>query len=104
MPDAFVSALAGFVVVVGATLTRALTDRADRLSRLRTAYVDWFLALNQLITGSGHYDLADTHRSEMPRASDRTPEVPGPGLRAFDRSLAASHFGGCRRGRSDRSL
>ena len=63
MPDAFVSALAGFVgVVVGAALTRALTDRADRLSRLRTAYVDWFLAVNQDIRGRGDHALAEEER------------------------------------------
>jgi hypothetical protein len=63
MPDAFVSALAGFVgVVVGAALTRALTDRADRLSRLRTAYVDWFLAVNQYIAGRGEHTLPEEER------------------------------------------
>jgi hypothetical protein len=63
MSDAFVSALAGFVgVVVGAMLTRALSDRTDRLARLRTAYVDWFLAVNQHITGRGEHALPEDER------------------------------------------
>lgn len=70
MSDAFVSALAGFVgVVVGAALTRALSDRAERLGRLRTAYVEWFTAFNQYFTGSGEHDLPeDVRRSALSSA------------------------------------
>jgi hypothetical protein len=50
MPDALISALAGFVgVVAGAMLTRTLSDRAERTGHLRAAYVDWFLALIHLL-------------------------------------------------------